>query len=97
MPNPFANAVFAALYIALIVNGIFYAEKLAPKEDRVLIPIAMLSLFVLSAAVMGYLFLYQPATLILEGKKQEGVHCFLKTVATFAAITLALLTAVFFL
>ena len=97
MPNPFANAVFATLYIVLIVNGIFYAEKLAPKEDRVLIPIAMLSLFVLSAAVMGYLFLYQPATLILEGKKQEGVHFFLKTVATFAAITLALLAGVFFL
>ena len=96
--NPFLNALAASAYIAVIVSIIFNAEKiLGPAEDTVLIPMGMLSLFVLSAALMGYLFLYQPAMLFLEGKKKEGVDLFLTTVAVFAGITLLLFALIAYL
>lgn len=47
----------------------------------------VLSLFVLSAAVMGYLFVYQPLKFFFEGKQQEAVRFFLLTVAFFAGIS----------
>ena len=56
---------------------------------------ALLSLFVLSAAVMGYIFFYQPTQLYLAGKHKEAVNMFLKTVGFFATITLVFLAIVF--
>lgn len=61
---------------------------LGPKET-IFIPMAMLSLFVFSAATMSYIVLYQPIVLFLEGKKPEATNLFLKTVAIlggFAAV-----------
>ncbi len=55
------------------------------KEDNIFMPIAALSLFVFSASSMGYLFLYQPLQLFLDGEKKKSVDLFLKTLATFAA------------
>ncbi len=37
-----------------------------------------------SAASMGYLFLYQPLQLYLEGEKKKSVDLFLKTLGVFA-------------
>ena len=62
---------------------------MAELEETLFIPMAMLSLFVLSAAVMGFLFIYHPATLFLEGKKNEALSHFSKTVGTFALIVAA--------
>lgn len=44
----------------------------------------MLSLFVLSAAVMGYLFLSEPLYLLLENRKREAIVFFAKVVGIFA-------------
>lgn len=88
--SPFINAFAAAAYIGAIVLFInFIAQPNEP--DTLFAPLAMISLFTLSAAVMGYLFLYQPALLILDGKKQEGSAFFLKTLGTFGAIVAVLL------
>jgi hypothetical protein len=57
--------------------------------------IALISLFTLSAAVMGYLFCYQPAQLYFEGKKKDAVRLFLQTVAVFALITVILFGLLF--
>lgn len=87
MKSPFLNAAMAATYI---VGLVFFISNYVAQPDRVdstLIPIAMLSLFVLSAAVMGYLFLYQPFALYFDEKRQEAVSFFLTTVATFAVFT----------
>ena len=65
--------------------------------ETILIPIAMLSLFVLSAAVMGYLFVAGPVQMYLEGQKKEGINLFIQTVMIFAGITLAMLAILFFL
>ena len=84
--NPLLNAVAAVLYIALIALVMFYGLKTV-KDETILIPITVLSLFVLSAAVMGSIFFYQPVRLCLEGEKPQAVNLFLKTLAVFAAIT----------
>lgn len=86
--NPFINAASVALYITLVALFMFYGSKLFPAKDTFLTPIAMISLFTLSAAVMGYLFLYQPLLLLLEGHKKIAVNLFLQTVAVFAGITI---------
>lgn len=85
MKKPFLHALAAAVYIALIVflaSAAGYALK--EKPDTIIIPMTMLSLFVLSAAVMGFLFVYEPVCLLVENKKQEALIFFGKTVGFFA-------------
>lgn len=85
--NPIISAFIANVYIILVAMFMFYGSKLFPKADTVLAPIAMISLFTLSAAVMGYLFFYQPIVLFLDGHKDKAVKFFLQTVTVFAGIT----------
>jgi hypothetical protein len=93
--NPFINAASATFYIIAVALFMFYATKLFPPKDTILTPIAVLSLFTLSAAVMGYLFLYQPLMLFLDGHKKNAVNLFLHTVAVFAGITLLVFVLIF--
>jgi hypothetical protein len=88
--NPFINALSGLLYIVVLVSGIFYTSTLGGKEPSVFYPIAVLSLFVFSASCMGYLFLYQPLQLFLEGEKKQAVDLFLKTVCIFGICAAAL-------
>lgn len=82
------NAVLASAYITLVVILINLASKIQTTSSSFIVPIIMISLFTLSAAVMGYLFVYQPLRLYLDGKKKDAVSMFLQTVAIFACITL---------
>ena len=93
--NPFINAFAAALYIILIASVMFYGTKLTGRVNSVVGPIAAISLFTLSAAVMGYLFLYQPVQLYFDGKKKIAVNLFLQTVVVFAVITTLILALLF--
>ena len=86
--NPFINALSATLYITAVATIPYFGKELFGDGKSFLIPIAMISLFTLSAAVMGYLFLYQPLLLLLDGHKKSAVQLFLQTVAAFAGITL---------
>jgi hypothetical protein len=95
--NPFVNAGLATLYIVAVVSVMNLARIFVKEEDMILIPIAMLSLFVLSAAVMGFLFFFQPIQLYLDGEKSRAVNLFLKTLAAFAAITALLFSVLFWL
>src|SRR3989344_8760530 len=93
--NPYVNALLAGLYIAgivLLINTL--AEPNTPDNETLLVPMMMLSLFVLSAAVMGYLFVAEPLMLYLDGKREEAVKFFLTTVASFALITAVIFAAV---
>lgn len=84
----FIHALLAEVYIVAVVFLIRYGiASFDTPDDTILAPIAMLSLFVLSAAVMGYLFLSKPIQLYLDGEKKEAVNLFLSTIALFALVT----------
>ena len=93
--NPFVNASLAVSYIIAVALIMYYGLRQAGPEDTVLVPIAVLSLFVLSAAMMGYLFFYQPVLLYLEGEKQQAVKLFVNTLLAFAGFTAVILASVF--
>lgn len=97
MKKPFLNALGAAVYIVVIVLvAQAVGSVLKEGNDTIIIPMTMLSLFVLSAAIMGYLFLSEPLTLLTEGRKQEAVVYFAKIVGIFACFV-AVFTIVLFL
>jgi len=87
--NPFINAFCSLAYIVLVAS-IFYflSHTQRNKPDTIVDPIALLSLFTLSAALMGYFFLYQPVLLYLDGKKKEATSLFVRTILVFAGITI---------
>ncbi|MDO8523108.1 MAG: hypothetical protein Q7S12_02380 [bacterium] len=97
--NPFLNALAAVFYVSLVSSAMFYGPKfehrLAETNFGVLIPIVMLSLFVFSAATMGFIFFYQPLRLYFDGEKERAVGLFLKTLASFGVITAIILITVF--
>ena len=94
--NPFLNALAATLYITIVASAMFYAPKTMDHIDSVIVPIAMISLFTLSAAMMGYCFVYMPLRLYLDGEKKNAVNLFLQTIAIFAGITAIFFFILFF-
>jgi hypothetical protein len=87
--NPILNSIYAEAYIIILVSlGHLFAKPNTP--DKFFDPVVALSLFVLSAAVMGYLFLGEPLQLFLSGEKKQAVSFFMKTVLSFAVITLVI-------
>ena len=93
--NPLINALAAAVYIALVATFMSYApERLGINE--VFAITTFLSIFVLSAALMGYIFGYTPARLYLDGQKTEGAKLFLQTLAIFAAIVVVFVLIITF-
>jgi len=96
MHKPFLNALIATLYIMLVASLMYYAPKYIEPVDSVIVPIAMISLFTLSAAIMGYLFLYNPLQLYLDGQKKQATGLFLNTLFIFAGITVLIFIILFF-
>ncbi|OGI71646.1 hypothetical protein A3B84_00115 [Candidatus Nomurabacteria bacterium RIFCSPHIGHO2_02_FULL_35_13] len=85
MKKPFLCALGAALYIIVIVLVVrTLGSLLQSQEETIIIPMTMLSLFVLSAAIMGFLFLSEPLQLLMENRKQEAIAFFAKVVGIFA-------------
>lgn len=82
--NPYVNALLAGAYIILVALGLNWTAGMKNIEGTFFVPMFMLSFFVFSAAIMGYLFILNPLTLYLDGKKREAVSDFLKTLGTFA-------------
>jgi membrane protease YdiL (CAAX protease family) len=83
MKKPFLYALLAIVYIVDIVLGI-QMTNFFPQKETILIPMTMLGLFVLSALVMGFLFLSEPLKLFMENKKQEALVFFTRTIGFFA-------------
>lgn len=95
--NPIINALSASAYIILVVSVMtFVTQPLKNKPDTFFAPITALFVFTLSAAVMAFLFFYQPLQLFIDGKKKEAVNLFVKTVGFFAALTTVVLILLFF-
>ena len=93
--NPFLNALCALGYVIAVVSFIRFASGFAETgpDESILVPIGMLSLLSLSAAVMAYIFFYQPILMLFDSKRKEAVKLFLQTIAVFAALTFCVLLA----
>jgi hypothetical protein len=77
------------VYIAVIVLVINLGTPYVQKETLV-IPIAMLSLLVLSVAMMAFIFFYEPLQLLMVDRKSEALSFFLKTLGFFTAFVVVL-------
>lgn len=86
--NPAHNALLAIGYIVGIVGLGFLTSLFTPDiEGSIFMPMGMLSLLVLSVAVMAYLFFYRPIIMLLDGEREKAVAFFLQTVGIFAGAT----------
>lgn len=91
--SPVLSAFAAALYIGVVAVFMRFIESIRHDTPDTLIDgMGFLSLFVLSVAVMAFLFFYHPVVLLLENKKKEATVYFLKTLGVFWAITVVVLT-----
>lgn len=93
--NPYINAIGATAYIwgiGLLIHRIASLHHDTP--DNLIGSIAAISMIVFSAAVMGFLFFYRPVALLVENKRDEAIFFFLKTLGTFGAITLFVVSAI---
>jgi hypothetical protein len=93
--KPYLNALAAGAYIAFIGLILYFGSVVKLGHNSTLAPIAFISLFTFSAAMMGYLFLYQPFVLYFDGKKKQGVNLFLQTLLIFGGIIFALFVFLF--
>lgn len=69
------DALATSLYIVLIVSFIYSLGNFFPGPDKktILIPVAMLMLFVFSAAFTGFLVFGRPIMFYLDNKKKEAL------------------------
>lgn len=95
MKNPYVNAILAFVYIMGVAT---FIQNVPEAHFDSILPIfaitIVLSLLVLSVALMGFLFFYMPAKLYLEDRHTEAIQFFAKTLVTFGVLLLILVTAV---
>ena len=93
--NPFLNALAASLYIGLVVTFMHFIESIRhDTPDTLFDGMGVLSLLTFSAAVMAFLFFYQPIVKLIQDKQTEALSYFLKTLGFFGLITLLVLITV---
>jgi membrane protease YdiL (CAAX protease family) len=96
MKKPFLHALGAAVYIVgIVLLTQAVGAVLKQGHDTIIIPMTMLSLFVLSAAVMGYLFLSEPVALLIANRKEEAILFFGKVVGFFACFLVVFVALTF--
>jgi membrane protease YdiL (CAAX protease family) len=86
--NPFTNALAVVVYILVVVGIITALQSPNTPDKGILAPLFLLSLFTLSAAVMAFLFFYQPFKLYFDNHRKEAVMYFMKTVGYLAVVVL---------
>jgi len=82
------NSFCTALYVIFIVLFIYLLSLIFPNGEIILIPIAMLMLFVFSAAFTGSLVFLKPMMWYLDGKKKEAVSLLVYTLGIFLILTI---------
>lgn len=93
--NALANSLWTSLYIILVATFLNNAQTIFGKEEPhgALVPMAMLTLLVFSAAVCGSLVFGRPVLWYMDGKKKEALRLFIYTLA-FLFVVLVILFAV---
>ena len=88
--NPFLNAFVASGYIGAIVLFLNFLHGQNRPDIAPVDGMGALSLLVFSAAIMGFLFFYRPAVLLIENQKKAALSFFFATVSIFGAISAAI-------
>jgi len=82
------NALATSLYIILVGSFMYYGTLIkVGRANEILAPIAVLFLFVFSAALTGYLIFGKPALMYIDGKKKEALSLLTYTLGFFSIIT----------
>lgn len=77
----FANSLGVAVYVIFVVLLISSLENIFSAEpDSLIFLMAMLLLFICSAAITGFLVFGKPLMLYLDGKKKEAVSLLAYTI-----------------
>ncbi|MGY4884456.1 MAG: hypothetical protein ACP5NZ_02655 [Nanobdellota archaeon] len=83
------NALGTSLYIILVASLLYsLSNGFLGNNNTIFIPIAMLMLFVFSAAFTGSLVFGRPIIWYLDGKKREALSLLAYTLCFFFFITL---------
>jgi len=86
------NSGITALYIVAIATFMNWVSKtMSHKPDNFLDPIALLMLFVFSAAFTSFFMFGRPALMYLDGKKKEAISLVIYTFGFFFAYTVVAL------
>jgi hypothetical protein len=84
------NALLTALYVGVVGSFLFYAGQMRLGQTKtVLIPIALLMLLVVSAALVGALIFGRPVLWYLDGRKQDSLFLLTATLAILFVVTVA--------
>ena len=82
------NSLITAAYVILVALFIYLGSQgLFGQNNTILIPIAMLMLFVFSAALTGFLIFGKPVMWYLSNNKKEALSLLFYTLGIFLAIT----------
>ena len=93
----FYHAIIAAGYITILVSVVDVVSRMLHSHGgNIFMPISMLTLLVLSVAVMAFLFFYEPVLLLIEGKRSEAVKLLFSTIAIFALFAIGFFAIAFF-
>jgi len=98
--NAIINAGATAVYVIGIATLLFRAERIfGPNsvKETILVPIAILLLLVISAAVTGLLVFGKSAMWYLDGKKKEAMSLFVCTIGFLVVVVIITLLGVFLL
>jgi hypothetical protein len=83
------HAILVAVYVSLVAFIMNHGSTWFGKTDTAWTPVAVLMLFVLSAAITGSLVLGRPILMYLDGKKKEALQFFGYMVGWLFILTLA--------
>jgi nitrogen fixation/metabolism regulation signal transduction histidine kinase len=87
--NAVFNALATVLYIIAVGFFMYYGSLVKiGRTNTMLVPIALLLLLVLSAAITGFLIFGKPALMYIDGKKKEAISLLTYTLTFFSIITL---------
>ena len=92
------NSVLTALYTILVGSFIYFGSEIKlGRVNTFLAPIALLLLFVCSAAITGFLMFGKPAQMYIDGKKKEALSLISYTLMFFSVVTfVAIVLLIFF-
>ena len=92
-----ANSLLTTLYISFIVTFLSYTPIIFGNSSKsALIPMAMLLLFVSSAALCGSLVFGRPILWYIDGRKKEAVTLFSYTLGMLFILAVLIFTILYF-